>query len=354
VDEAGLTAGATMSGEGDRRGVLSGGNWIIDHVKLIDRFPEQDTLSNITGQSRGTGGAPYNVLVDLAKLGAPFPLEGVGLVGDDEDGHAILGDCREFGIDAAQLRVTRDAVTSYTDVMTVQSTGRRTFFHARGANALLSEQHFDLSASRARLFHFGYLLLLDRMDQPAPDGSTGASRLLRRARELGFKTSVDMVSVDRSRFRSVVLPSLPHTDFLIVNEFEAASSTGIEVSRDGAVDFARVSQAAGRLFELGVQEWVIVHAPEGALARHRDGAEHVQGSVRLPAESIAGTAGAGDAFAAGAILGLHESLPMDETLRLAACAAASSLSHPTCTAGVKSTAECLRLGELHGFRGIAR
>ena len=64
-----------------RNGILAGGNWIIDHVKVIDTWPEQDALANIFSKARGTGGSPFNVLVDLAIMGAPFPLEAVGLVG---------------------------------------------------------------------------------------------------------------------------------------------------------------------------------------------------------------------------------------------------------------------------------
>src|SRR4030095_3381896 len=74
----------TLRSMAQRTGILAGGNWIIDHVKIIDVWPEQDALANIFSRSRGTGGSPYNVLVDLAKLGVQFPLEAVGLVGDEE------------------------------------------------------------------------------------------------------------------------------------------------------------------------------------------------------------------------------------------------------------------------------
>ena len=40
-----------------RRGLLAGGNWIIDQVKLIDVFPQREQLANIRSQSEGTGGA---------------------------------------------------------------------------------------------------------------------------------------------------------------------------------------------------------------------------------------------------------------------------------------------------------
>jgi sugar/nucleoside kinase (ribokinase family) len=111
-----------------RRGLLAGGNWIIDQVKLIDVFPKLEQLANIRSQSQGTGGAPYNVLLDLAKLGADFPLYGAGLVGKDALGQFILDDCRKHNIDSKYIRATADANTSYTDVMTEESNGRRTFF----------------------------------------------------------------------------------------------------------------------------------------------------------------------------------------------------------------------------------
>ena len=341
-----------MNANDERCGILSAGNWIIDHVKIIDNFPAQDTLVNILSQSQGTGGAPYNALVDLAKLGADFPLEAIGLVGDDENGRLILKDCKKFGIDATQIHWTKEAPTSYTDVMTVSSTGRRTFFHARGANALLEEKHFDLEASNARIFNLGYLLLLDALDVVAEDGSTGAARLLKRAGELGFKRAVDVVSEDSDRFVAVVTPVLPHIDYFIINEFEASKITDIDVSSEGKVDFKALSSAAQRIFELGVNEWVIIHCPAGALARAASGEETVMGSIDVPVEDIVGTAGAGDAFAAGALLGLHNGLAIEECLRIASCAAASCLSDSTCTNGVKPLEECYKFEEKYGYQDL--
>ncbi len=149
-----------------RRGLLAAGNWIVDFTKIVDVFPAQDALANILAESRGNGGSPYNVLVDLARLKAPFPLEAAGLVGEDRDGEEIRRDCAAHGINATQLHVTAEAHTSYTDVILVKDTGRRTFFHQRGANARFGPEHVDFAKSRAKIFHLGYLLLLDRLDQP--------------------------------------------------------------------------------------------------------------------------------------------------------------------------------------------
>ena len=105
-----------------RTGIFAGGNWIIDHVKIIDTWPVQDSLANILSSTHGTGGSPYNILIDLAKMGAPMPLAAVGLVGQDADGRIILDDCAKFRIDASALQQTDAAPTSYTDVMTIQAT----------------------------------------------------------------------------------------------------------------------------------------------------------------------------------------------------------------------------------------
>src|SRR2546421_10956282 len=106
-----------------RKGILAGGNWIIDQVKLIDVYPHPEQLGNIRSQSQGTGGAPYNVLIDLANSGVPFRLMAAGLVGEDALGDQILADCRKHDIDTKHLAATRKAPTSYTDVMTEQGHG---------------------------------------------------------------------------------------------------------------------------------------------------------------------------------------------------------------------------------------
>ena len=226
-----------------RTGILAGGNWIIDHVKIIDTWPAQDALANIVGGSDGSGGSPYNVLVDLAKLGVPLPLAGVGLVGEDADGRKILEDCARYTIDAEGIQRTSAAPTSFTDVMTVQGSGRRTFFHARGANALLNGGHFDFTKSRARIFHLGYLLLLDGLDAPSTTHGTVAAEVLARAQEAGMKTSIDVVSEDSDRFPKIVLPALPYVDVCVMNEFEAGRVTGRKIRVGEILDYGELRLA---------------------------------------------------------------------------------------------------------------
>lgn len=332
-------------------GIIAGGNWIVDHVKMLDRWPCQDALASIVQQSTSNGGSPYNLLVNLARLGAGFPLAGVGLVGDDEDGRSIIKDCRSHGIDIAQLRVTAAAATSYTDVMTVRDSGRRTFFHQRGANAHLGEDHFDFEGATAKIFHLGYLLLLDRLDHLV-DGRPSAYKVLQRAKAAGLITSLDCVSEDSQRFQTIVAPVLPEVDLLFANDFETEKLTGIPLRQDGRIVAMSVGLAARNLLRRGVKSWVIIHFPEAVYASSASGHEIWQPSLRVPQSDIAGAAGAGDALAAGVLLGVHEGWQMADSLRLGVSAAAASLYHPTCSEGVKSVADCLAMTKRLGFQDL--
>ncbi|MFZ5495401.1 MAG: carbohydrate kinase family protein [Verrucomicrobiota bacterium] len=316
---------------------------------MIDAWPPQDALVTISAELHGNGGAPYNLLKDLAKLGAAFPLEAVGLIGDDELGRWVRSDCARHGILTHQLRTIAGAATSYTDVMTVSETGRRTFFHHRGVNAILAPEQFDFTLTRAKVFHLGYLLLLDALDANGTGGQPRSSEVLQAAHQAGLVTSVDLVSETADRFAQVVLPVLPHVDYLFVNEYEASHVTGVTVRQSSHINPQAIEEAARALVNSGVRQWVVIHFPEGAFACSHDGTELWQQSLRIPAEQIKGAAGAGDAFAAGVLWGVHEDWSMQQGLLLGAATAAASLLHPTCSEGIRPVAECLLLASSAGF-----
>jgi sugar/nucleoside kinase (ribokinase family) len=335
-----------------RKGIIVGGNWIIDQVKVIDKYPSQEALANIREEYTSNGGSAYNILKDLTKLKVAFPLEGIGLVGNDFQGQSILDDCQQHAIDASRIRKAANVSTSYTDVMSVRSTGKRTFFHQRGANALLDEPDFDLESSNSRIFHLGYILLLDKLDEVHENGRTGAANVLKKAGELGFITSADLVSEDSDRFRLIVPPALPYIDYLFVNEFEAQMLTGIQTSEDEQVSWDACYQAAVAILDRGVREWVIVHFPHGIVAVNKHRQPIFQAGIDLPGDKIIGAVGAGDAFAAGVLTGVHEGWEMAASLQLGVCAAATSLFAATSSDGILPQDECLTLSERYGYRSV--
>jgi sugar/nucleoside kinase (ribokinase family) len=110
-----------------------------------------------------------------------------------------------------------------------------------------------------------------------------------------------------------------------------------------------MAAAARALLACGVRSGVIVHSVEGAVCAMADGSLHAQGSVRLPPGFVKGATGAGDAFAAGFIWGVHEDYPIDVCLRQAVSAAAMCLSDPTTSDGMGPIRDALALGEEFGF-----
>ncbi|HNQ34766.1 MAG TPA: carbohydrate kinase family protein [bacterium] len=316
-----------------RAGICCGGNWLLDFVKIIDAYPAEERLANILEESVGNGGAPYNVLVDLARIDPDLPLEGVGVIGRDENSRRIMADIRRYRIRPVGIFRTDRLPTAYTDVMTDRKTGRRTFFHNRGANRLLGPEHFDFKRIRAEILHVGYALLLDGLDASDPRHGTGMARVFHSARAAGLKTSLDVVSdQDRARFRQVVSPALPEVDYLILNEFEAGALSGLELDpkrpREG------FAAAARRLFDAGVRELVIIHMAVGAWLFSRKGEAFFQPAHQLPAGFIRSTVGAGDAFCAGILYGLVKGLDQAGCMKFANAAAALSLSAATASDGL--------------------
>jgi sugar/nucleoside kinase (ribokinase family) len=308
-----------------RLGITAAGNWILDRVKVIDAWPQEERLADILSETQAGGGGAHNVLVDLALLKAPFPLRACGVVGNDEDGKWLMAEAYQLGIDISGLRTTREQPTSSTDVMSVKASGRRTFFHNRGANRMLEDE--DLDPGNSRIFHLAYLLLLDRIDPMA-------ARILQRLRATGVKTSVDLVSGERARFKDVVLPALDHVDYLIINEIEAAECAGIPIRKsDGTFDRDGLAAAARKLHRGNV---VVVHLPEGAFALSEAGETWVPSK---PVAKIVSTVGAGDAFCAGVLYGVHEEWPMQQCLDLGHLAAAACIGHETTTGGLRPVSE---------------
>lgn len=328
-----------------RQGILAAGNFIVDYVKVVDAYPAQDMLANILSETRSNGGGPYNVLRNLAAMQVTFPLEAAGLVGADENGRWIKRDCQNHRIDVKQLHLSATLPTAYTDAMTVKGSGRRTFFHHRGANAAFDLKHCTFGQTKARILHLGYLLLLDRLDT-FEGGQTVASKLLFNARSAGLETSVDMVSASHPDFRAIALSALPLTDHLMINEVEAGYTLGEEIAPKNAGWLLR---SAEQLLSLGVRQSVTIHTEFGAVCATAAGLRLKQASVKLPADYSKGATGAGDAFAAGMLYGLHEGLAPAVRLKLAVCCAAACLADPTPSRGLRPVAACLALGELHGF-----
>ncbi len=336
----------------DRKpGIACGGNWIVDLVKVIDFYPPENALANILAESQGGGGCAHNVTLNLAKFDDALNLYALGVIGEDSNGEFLLNECREFpNVNVDQLKTTRQERTSYTLVFNVKSTGRRTFFHYRGANRLFTPGCVDLERLPVGLFHLGYLLLLDGMDQPDDRFNTVAARFLHDVQQRGICTSIDLVSEDSDRFNRIVPHALRYANFCIINDFEAEKLSGIAIRSGTGISPRQLRKIAQTLFEQGVNDLVAIHFPEGGYLLARDRTEILQPSVKIPDELIVGSTGAGDSFCAGMLYGLYNRWSYEKTLRFATCAGAMNLSDLTTTGGIKPCEEVWGIQGKYPFR----
>jgi sugar/nucleoside kinase (ribokinase family) len=311
-----------------RRGVIAAGNMLVDHVHQIVQWPERGWLAEIIHSERATGGAPLNVLLTLAKMHVGLPLQAVGLIGDDSDGDYILAMLDQYHVNRQRVQRTTFAPTSMSQVMTDPS-GQRTFFHSPAANRLLDLPAFDRLDPTMKIFHLGYLLLLDSLDMPDDEFGTRSARLLSQMRDLGYETSLDLVSRKGDpRYQPLVLPTLRYVDYLVINELEAGEFSGLEMRDEfDAPNILHIAEAASQLLAAGVRQRVVIHCPEGAWGEAPGEPGQWVPSRQLEKDEIIGSVGAGDAFCAGFLYGCHEAWPLPESIALAhACARASLLA----------------------------
>ena len=305
-----------------RCGILAAGTLLVDHVHLIDDWPEQGRLATILHTENATGGAVPNVLRTLARMKTGLPLAAAGLLGDDLDGEFIRQCLSDDDIDCRWLQ-TAPHPTSMTQVMTNHRNGQRTFFHSHGSNAAFDSRVLSGLHSHHRILHLAYLLLLQQLEAADEEYSVVAARLFHQLQQQGYLTSLDLVSIDDpERAKRVVLPTLPYVDYLIINELEAATLTGQTLRMDnGKPDLIQIPHAAKSLLQHGVQRVVVIHCPEGTWAENCHGDSLFTPSYWIEPQEVAGTVGAGDAFCAGVLYGLHQEWDLRDTLQLGnACA----------------------------------
>ena len=320
------------------------GNIIVDSVKTIAAWPEKGMLVPITDVRRAVGGSVCNSGVDLKTLDPSLAVQALGKVGSDDAGDFALSVLKAKGLDCSLVTRVDGVPTSFTDVMTVGSTGERTFFNMHGADSRLTPDDVDVSRLDCDIFHLGYLLLLDGLDAPDAEYGTKAARLLAKVQAAGIRTSVDIVSEQSDRFPAIVRPALRYCDYLVVNEIEGSLATGLPCrGADGRISADALAKIAEALFALGVREKVVLHCPEMSVCRASDGTTAVVPSLDLPPEWIRGSVGAGDAFCAGMLYSFLTGLPDVEGMRLASCAAAANLAATDAISGALPLAETLEL-----------
>ncbi len=336
-----------------RRGFLTGGTWCLDRNRYVEHWPSEDSVGTAWGLEERGGGSACNLALDVRALDPSMPVETIGIIADDDAGRKLRAFARAAGITPEGLTMLDSASTHVTDCFVSRKTGKRTHITDSGVGALLSPEHFSFDGRTEHIFHLGLPGIHPAMDRPWNGAANGWVAVLRNAKSAGLKTNLELLTMAPERERELVLPCLPHLDYLVINDAEIGALASMETRSKEDADPRACAEAAMRVLDKGAMDIVAVHAPVGALAITRGSAPVLVPSFAIPESEIAGPNGAGDAFAAGFLYGVHEGWGLDEALRLGHAAAACSLRSPGTTDGVIAWRACLETARGWGERASA-
>lgn len=291
--------------------------------------PDPGRLVLVDEMSLHTGGCAINAATALRRLGLPVDI--IGKIGSDPLGDFLISELVERGIGTQGVKRDRQVGTSGTMVM-VEPSGERRFVHYIGANAMLTLEDIDFTVVKDA----SILLVAGCLVLPGLDGEPTAE-LLRRARNAGVITFLDVVWDDTGRWMDLVGPSLPYLDYFVPSLPEAQAITG----REDPVEAAQV------LLDHGVGTVALKMDSEGCLVITSDAAV-----IRQPAYKVdvVDATGAGDAFAAGFAAGVYQDWSLEKTACFANAVGALCATGLGATGGVRSLVETLEFMDTASFR----
>jgi sugar/nucleoside kinase (ribokinase family) len=294
------------------------GNFVVDIIgKPIDRLPDRGRLLLIDTLETHPGGNGPNSAAALGLLGMPVAV--VGRVGDDLYGRFLLERLREWRVEVSLVRVEPEVTTGIT-LVTVDSTGERSFIHHFGANAGVGAGELDWDAvPRARHFHLASFFVL-----PSLDGGV-AAELLSEAHARGIATSLDVCWDRTGRWLENLRPCLPHLDYCMPSEEEARMLTG-ETAPE---------QMARALLAEGCGAVVVKLGERGCYYADRER------SLEVPAFDVPvrDTTGAGDCFVGGFLCARLNGADVPAALRFGNACGARSVMAVGAVSGLASARE---------------
>ncbi len=283
------------------------------------------------------GGAESNLAVALARLG--FRTTWCGGVGDDEFGHLVLERLRAEGVDVSRARVRPDAPTGLMiKERRTASMVRVSYYRGGSAASLLSPDDLDLGLiASARVLHLTGIT-------PALSDSAAATvrAAIASARAAGTTTSLDLNYRSRlwdaGRAGQVLRELVAQSDIV----FGTLAECGLLLEEPDPGGCAK------SLAELGPSQAVVMLGAEGAVACV--GGELIRRTA--PRVREVDPVGAGDAFAAGYLVGLLEERPPPERLGLAVAMGAFAVTVSGDYEGLPTRAELEEFME--GAEGVNR
>ena len=299
------------------KGVIGLGMWCVDTTYKINELPERGKLEPILDSFQCVGGGPSNVLTDLSSLGFNYPMIAMGSIGLDGNASIIKDHLKKNNIQINYLISSKTVPTSQTVCMS-EKKNERTFLYYPGANNLLDTKHFKIDdlKSKPKILYIGYLTLLGKLDR-FNNNKTRLNIVLEKAKKKNLITVLDLVSNKTSHFQKIVYSALPFTDYLLLNEIEAQLLFKKSIKKnDNYLNIKLILQLTKKIFKNGLLKGLIIHNSKESVCVLEDQTHNIKSKI-IPQQKIKNAVGAGDAFCAAFIYGIHENWNIEKILKKA-------------------------------------
>ena len=299
------------------KGVIGLGMWCVDTTYKINELPERGKLEPILDSFQCVGGGPSNVLTDLSSLGFNYPMIAMGSIGLDGNASIIKNHLKKNNIQINYLISSKTVPTSQTVCMS-EKKNERTFLYYPGANNLLDTKHFKIDdlKSKPKILYIGYLTLLGKLDR-FNYNKTRLNIVLEKAKKKNLITIIDLVSNKTSHFQKIVYSALPFTDYLLLNEIEAQLLFKKSIKKnDNYLNIKLILQLTKKIFKNGLLKGLIIHNSKESVCVLKDQTHNIKSKI-IPQQKIKNAVGAGDAFCAAFIYGIHENWNIEKILKKA-------------------------------------
>lgn len=295
-------------------------------VPRLERLPAAGELLATDDFLIQPGGCAANTAIALGRLGVPAAV--CGCVGEDLLGPFVEHELRSRGIDTSGVRRVAGYPTSKSVIVPVVGEDRR-FIHTFGANAVLTAADIGQAAlEAARVVYVGGYLVLPSLREDELAARLGE------ARARGTRVVLDVAVPSGSRLPpDAARALLPLADYVVPNADEARALTGE----------SEPSRQAEQLLERGARVVVVKLGERGAYVRTAEEAFEVP----APPVDVVEPSGAGDAFAAGLVLGILEGWDLERSVRFASVLGGSACTALGCWGGVFTRSQAEAFLEAH-------
>ncbi|WP_017728174.1 aminoimidazole riboside kinase [Halalkalibacterium ligniniphilum] len=263
-------------------GIISLGEALIDFIPL--------DKNNETYQ-KSPGGAPANVAVAVAKLGAKSTF--LGKVGDDVLGRFMQSTLRNHGVNVDHMLFTKEARTGVVFV-TLDEQGERTFsfYIDPSADRFLNENEVDEELFKEhRILHIGSISMIS---EPSRSATKTAVRLAKRhSMMVSYDPNLRLgLWKSEEQAREEIMSMLAEADIVKISDEELQFITGEQELMKGI--------QALKMYDIPLL--LVTYGGEGSYFHWNNETTHV------PAMKVktVDTTGAGDAFVSGLLYQLNE------------------------------------------------